>query len=194
MPKKYYAMIDGEQKGPFLLEELPAAGVRPSTYIWTKGLPDWQKAEDNADVCRLFRNHLYDMMHPADQGVDLSPEELEKYKIQPDSPSQTQPRSNFDRFLGENDEPIPTLEEIDARKDTSVPPVSMVLTAWLVTLFCCWPTGIAAIIYAYKSRNAWKKGQNELAYEYNRSAKMWTGISFFLGIIGYAFLFAFTWQ
>ncbi|MDE6143194.1 MAG: DUF4339 domain-containing protein, partial [Muribaculaceae bacterium] len=34
---KYFAIIDGEQKGPFELEELADAGVRPSTYVWCKG-------------------------------------------------------------------------------------------------------------------------------------------------------------
>ena len=42
MATRYYAMIDGVQKGPYTLEELPLAGVRPSNYIWCKGLQDWQ--------------------------------------------------------------------------------------------------------------------------------------------------------
>ena len=186
---KFYAMIDGQQKGPFELNELPAAGVRPGTYIWCKGMPDWQKAEENPDVCRLFRNHLYDVMHPA-QEVGLSPEELEKYKIQPDAPSRKY-STRFDYYLKDTGESLPTLEEIDAKEDKSLPPVSMIGYAWLVTLICFFPTGIAALVYAYKSKKQWKAGNNILAHGYNRSAKMWTGISFFLGLIFYAFLFAF---
>ena len=189
MAEKYYAMIDGEQKGPFSLEELPAAGVRPSTYIWTKGMPDWQKAEENADVCRLFRNHLYDIMHPSEP-VFNSPEELEKYKIKPDEPKGPAP-TRFDRYLQETgNDPLPTLEELEAQKDKSKAPINMVGYAWIATIFCFFPTGIAALVFSYKSKKAWKNGENEKAHDYCRSAQMWTGITFFLGIIGYGFLLA----
>ena len=185
MATKYYAMIDGEQKGPFSLEELPAAGVRPSTYIWSKGMADWQKAEDNADVCRLFRNHLYDIMHPGDKPVFNSQEELDKYKIKPDAPEDKH-KSRFDAFLQQTgNDPLPSIDEIEAQKDTSSPPVSMIGYAWLVTILCFFPTGIAALVFAYKSRKLWNKGENKLAYEYNRRAKMWTGITFFIGVICY---------
>lgn len=189
MDNKYYAMIDGEQKGPFSLEELPKAGVRPSTYIWCKGMPDWQKAEENADVCRLFRNHLYDIMHPGDQPAPSLQNDLDKYKVQPDQKDGKYP-SRFDRFLEETgNDPLPTIDEIEKNKDTSTPPVSMIGYAWLVTFFCFFPTGIVALIYAYKSKKSWNQGNNALAHETSRKAKMWTGITFFIGLIGYgAFL------
>ena len=190
MASKYYAMIDGERKGPYTLEELPAAGVRPSTYIWCKGMPDWQKAEDNADVCRLFRNHLYDVMHPDADAVKLTPEELDKYKVKPDSKDKTYP-SRFDYYLKDSGESLPTIDEIESNKDTSQPPVSMVVYAWLVTIFCCPLLGIVALVYAYKSKKAWKRGEKAAAHEYNRSAMMWTGIAFFIGLIVYAFFMAF---
>ena len=179
---KYYAMIDGEQKGPFELNDLPAAGVRPGTYIWCKGMSDWEKAEDNADVCRLFRNRLYDIMHP-----DPVPAVTEVQQVK-EEPSQSPTR--FDAYMRDSGEHIPTIEEIEAAKDKHVPPASMIGYAWLVTIFCFVPTGIIALVYAYKSKSAWKKGEAETAHEYCRSAKMWTGITFFIGLIFYAFLMA----
>ena len=200
MADKYYAMIDGEQKGPFSLEELPGAGVRPSTYIWTKGMDDWQKAEDNADVCRLFRNHLYDIMHPGygevqsfggiGQSEDKVQNDLDRWKVKPDEPKGPYP-TRFDKYLQENGEdPLPTLEEIESQKDVSTPPVSMIGYAWLVTVFCFFPTGIVALIYAYESKKAWKNGDDKNAHELNRKAKMWTGVTFFIGIIGYGLFMA----
>lgn len=186
---KYYAMIDGRQKGPFELEELPGAGVRPSTYIWTKGMANWQKAEDNPDVCRLFRNHLYDLMHPEAKAVFSSPEEIEKYRVKEDS-TPGQPRSRFDYYLQQSGESLPTLDEIDARENTDIPPMNMIGYAWLVTILFFFPTGIAALVFAYKSKQQWKNGNHILAHGYNRSAKMWTGISFFIGLIFYAAIFA----
>lgn len=178
-------MIDGEQKGPFTLEELPEAGVRPSTYIWCKGLPDWQKAEENPDVCRLFRNRLYDIMHPAPEASTTDESELtDKYKVAPDTPPDPH-RSRFDYYLRETGESLPTIDEIEEMEDKEEPPINMTPYAWLVTLFFFFPTGIAALIFAYKSRQQWKAGNHILSHGYCRSAKMWTGISFFLGIIVY---------
>lgn len=189
MADKYYAMIDGEQKGPFTLEELGEAGIRPSTYIWCKGLPDWQKAEDNAEVCRLFRNRLYDIMHPTSGDISTG-DASDPYKVEPDSPTASHP-TRFDRYLQETGEdPLPTLDEIESKKDTSTPPVSMIGYAWLVTILCFWPTGIVALVYAYKSRKAWHKGDNTLSHEYCRRAMMWTGVTFFLGLIAYSLFFA----
>lgn len=184
---KYYAMIDGEQRGPFELSELPEAGVRPSTYIWRKGLTDWIKAEEDADVCRLFRNRLYDIMHPT---LSNGHDDLAAYRVKPDE-EQNSYNSRFDYYLRESGESLPTLEEIDAQEDKTVPPVSMIGYAWTVTILCFFPTGIAALIFAYKSKKQWKLGNNILAHGYSKSAKMWTGISFFLGLIVYAFVFAF---
>lgn len=189
MSLQYYAMIDGEQRGPFSLEELPKAGVRPSTYIWAKGMPEWQKAEDDPEVCRLFRNHLYDLMHPSEEPAVPVETEDSRWKVTPDSHNGPYP-TRFDRYLDEG-QTLPTIEEIEATKDKALPPVSMVGYAWLVTFLCCPPTGIAALVYAYRSKKAWKNGENEMAYEYSRSAKMWTGVSFFLGLIGYGFLLAY---
>lgn len=189
---KYYAFIDGDQKGPFELEELPKAGVRPSTYIWHKGLDDWQKAEDDAEVCRLFRNHLYDIMHPSPNVPDLPVADVNNpYKVEPDG-NDGPPPTRFDRYLQENGESIPTLEEIDAKEDKTQPPVSMIGYAWLVTIFCFFPTGIVALVYAYKTNNEWYAGNHESAHNYSRLAKMWTGITFFIGLIVWALFCAFS--
>ena len=53
--KRYFVRIDGKQIGPLSPEEVVASGVRPSTYIWRKGLDGWIKAEEDADICREIR-------------------------------------------------------------------------------------------------------------------------------------------
>ncbi|MCM1489538.1 MAG: DUF4339 domain-containing protein [Muribaculum sp.] len=55
---KIFAMIDGQQVGPMELENVAEAGVRPDTYVWCKGMPDWQKASEVPDICRFFRLRL----------------------------------------------------------------------------------------------------------------------------------------
>ncbi len=60
----YFAMIDGERRGPFTLDALHEAGVTPDTYVWSKGMSDWEQAADVADICRYYRQRIFDKLHP----------------------------------------------------------------------------------------------------------------------------------
>lgn len=179
---KYYARIDGEQCGPFPLDQLAEAGVRPSTYVWCAGMDDWEKAEDVPDICRMFRNRLHDLMHPKSVEAEQRLESTEPTS----TASETSP-SRFDPFLG-NGGQLPSLEEIEARENHDVPPTPMLVPAIVVAILFCPLVGLVAIYYALKSRTAWKKGEKDKAHDYNRNAKMWTGITFFIGLIVAAFI------
>lgn len=73
----YFAMIDGERCGPFTLEALHEAGVAPSTYVWTKGMEDWEQAGAVAEICRYYRQRIFDEMHPVVE-VPRAPEKVEE--------------------------------------------------------------------------------------------------------------------
>lgn len=200
---KYFAIIDGEKRGPFELDRLAEAGVRPSTYVWCKGMADWERAEDVADICRMYRGRLYDLLHPK---VEIP--QQQNLTQGRDFPTDGAP-SRYDYML--QDERLPSIEEIDARQDTTHPPQNMLWAAILVTVLFFPPLGLIAILYAVASRKCWrqavemsssekavneKKGEmsaddfRRLAHDYCRSAKMWTGITFFIGLILYGFLFS----
>lgn len=180
---KYYAMIDGVQKGPFKLEEIAEAGVRPSTYVWTAGMNDWEKAEDVADICRFFRIRLFDLMHPSPSSDQIPSDGIVPVN---DAPAINAP-TRFDPFLDSSDS-IPTLDEIDSLEDKDRPPFNVMPFAILSTVLFFPPTGIVAIYLARKSRKAWKIDNHTEAHNLCRLAKMWTGITFFLGLILISFL------
>lgn len=196
----YFAMIDGEQRGPYELEQLPEAGVRPDTYVWCKDMDGWEKAEDVADICRFFRQRIFDLMHPQAPRPQAPAQSGEGQ--QPPFDQVPLRYRYFFRQSGQTPEipPEPT-------PDTSVPPMSTMLVATLLTIFCFPPTGLVAIYYSMMARKAWGEAsrsearnsrrlysdqeREELrkeAHDYSRQAKMWIGITFFLGIILYAFL------
>lgn len=200
---RYFAMIDGEQRGPFLLEELPDAGVRPETYVWCKGMDDWMRADEVADICRLYRQRIFDMMHGGLKPVaNSTPVSTDK---DTDSADENDPYSDVPlRFRG-----IMRRSGIDPESfrvkepetDTSRPPYPTLFLSLMVTLFCSM-TGLVAVYYSFKARKSWQEsdrngatGSKDLytreererlrreAHEYSRKAKMWLGISFFIGII-----------
>jgi uncharacterized membrane protein YvbJ len=65
--------------------------------------------------------------------------------------------------------------------------------AILVTLFCCLPFGIVAIVFAAQVNSKFAVGDYQGALDSSRKAKMWSWISFGLGlaaIIAYAIVIA----
>ena len=195
---KYYAMIDGERRGPYELQELHDAGVRPDTYVWCKDMDDWEKAEDVADICRFYRQRIFGLMHPqpAQPAVaEQQPEQLQEGE------------QGFVPFAGfgagqERFDPASPIGD-----ENGQPPISLITVSVILTLLCFPLTGFVAIYYSVMTRRAWeeanrsekkeskqlyteeeRRNYREMAYGYSRSAKMWCGITFFLGMILYAFL------
>lgn len=196
---KYFAMIDGERRGPFDLSELHDAGVLPETYVWCKDMDDWEKAEDVADICRFYRRRIFDLMHPQASAPEpqTSPD--------PDGDPYGQFPVRYREFVRrEGADPIIPDEP---EEDLAMPPASMLPVSLVLTLLCCPVTGLVAIYWSVMSRRAWeemRRGESKsskklytdeersaysrMAHDYARKAKMWCGITFFLGFILYAFI------
>lgn len=202
---KYYAYIDGEQQGPFDLDELVKVGVRPSTYIWCKSMDDWHRADEVEEVRELFRQHLGDMAAAAASQGNVAgsdgnlPDDNGSSEAQdiPDLSDIPQSYRRFVRKSGTVPGPSNSLEP-----DINRPPqISMVL-AVISMLLCFFPAGIASVVFTYKSQRAWneamsldRQGQDatELktkAHDYARLSKMWMGLSVALGIIMWTLLFS----
>lgn len=194
-------MIGGERRGPFELSEFSEAGIGPDTYVWCKGMDDWQKAEDVADICRHFRRHISDILHPSAMppAADTAPaptEELDPYESVPLR------FRNAVRKTGE----IPGPPR-DMGPDISRAPAPTLFISLFMTLFCFPITGVVAVYYSYKARAAWQESQRSesdnsrplyddkerenlrrQAHDYDRQARMWIGITFFISLIFYAFI------
>lgn len=191
-------MVDGERRGPYLLEELPEAGLRPASWVWTKGMTDWQQAKDVPDICRLYRSRLHP--HPVPTLPDAG-----------NGKTSGAVQSAFiNRFAGQiGPDELPTLEEIDSRQDFSAKPSPTLPLSVLATIIFP-PMGIFSLYFSIAAKRCWKRSENSgntdnqemkidghaftphdwqrLAHEYSRWAKMWGGISFFLGLIFYSFI------
>lgn len=173
---KYFAIIDSNQSGPFTLEELCAAGVRPDTYVWCKGMDDWKQAAEVADICRFFRIRLSERMHPVAEMPD-----------QPAEQTNTERRTIMLHGGIEIEAPDPESDPVTGPPaNIDVQPANRIFTAALSLLF--FPTGIIATMLAVETQKIWRRGDKLKSHETDRATKMWTGISYFLGLAMWAFI------
>ncbi len=61
---KFYAFINGEQRGPYTIDQLAALEITPDTDVWTKGMDDWMPAGDVPELTDLLE-HLEGRRHHA---------------------------------------------------------------------------------------------------------------------------------
>lgn len=184
---KYYAIINKEQVGPMELPELVQAGLRPDTYVWCKGMDDWDEAKNVADICRFFRNRLFDLMHPSQAPQEVVAEEVGADTPPPymaDEDYKGMKRREFYDTVGQqiaqqNEVREAAEAEEQNRTEPVLPPVWMLVLAFI----CFFPLAIPALIMRSKSQQAWKGGDAPTAHEAARLAKMYSGIAICLGVI-----------
>lgn len=70
-----------------------------------------------------------------------------------------------------------------------IKPKNYLVEAILVTLFCCLPFGIAAIVNAAKVDSRYAAGDVDGAFQSSDEAKKWTYVSFWLGLVGVVLYF-----
>ena len=51
MQKKYYLVEDGEQVGPYTIEEISMKNISENTLVWSPGMKDWTKASEVIGLC-----------------------------------------------------------------------------------------------------------------------------------------------
>lgn len=202
---RYFAMIGGEKRGPYELGELAKAGVGPDTYVWCKGMADWQQAADVADICRHFRRTVYDRTHSSHlEGLPPVSPVAENPQLVESDAEEDYPLRYRELIRRSGHQGLPPASN---SPDISRPPAPTVFLSLFVMLFCFPITGMVALYFSMQARRKWaesqrseSKGNKDLyddkereqlkisAHDYDRQARMWIGISFFLGLIVYAFV------
>lgn len=187
---RYFAIIDGQQVGPYTLDELAQAGVRPDTYVWCKEYDDWKQAREDGEICRYFRRRLFDRMHPTaevpvaqpvENASAISPEQQDRLEKLHNVP----PRFRYPLMKSQTDFDWP---DPNAPEDISKAPTTWYPFPMLLSLLFCAPIGIYAIFEARKAQAAWQRGEREEAHERARRGKMAAGMAFAVGLILIALL------
>lgn len=171
---KYYAMIGDRQAGPAELPELTEAGLTPETYVWCKGMDDWTQAKDVADICRYFRQRLFDKMHPGTAALPAaSPQPEQRDYATPEEMRHMKRREYWQevsRQIAEN--------QPDPQEELSTPPSTWWPFPIVLAIIAFSPLGIPAAIMARRSAKQWQAGNAAASHESARMAKMCAGMAF----------------
>ena len=148
--KQYYLVINGEKSGPFTIDQLATQQLTPETPVWTEGMSDWMPAQQVAELSSFFA--------PQTPGPEMA---------QPTVPPQA-PAYNAAPSYGNPQPQTP---------NGQVMPPNYLVWSILVTLLCCIPGGVVAIVYSTQVSSRFQQGDYAGANESSRNARKWVIIS-----------------
>lgn len=192
MPVKYFARINRRQVGPLTLQQLLQAGVRPTSYVWCKGMPDWQPAAEVPDICRAMRRAL----------AGLDPETGAERNEAVSGLADTASKISHSRQPATRQEMAEYLREAfneaeeASRPDYSHQPQGVSIVMAIMLTICCFPlTGLISIYFAWRCRRNREQSQADglttderdslrrKSHDDARLYRMMAGITFSMGII-----------
>lgn len=172
----WYYMQDGAQQGPISEEELQDMArdgrLQPTDMVWKSGMQEWQQAN---------QVEALPFSAPAVPDIPAAPSGVGDYT----SPAATAPAVESQGSLGSpavgygagqsayGSEPVPV-------RVVEVP--NYLVWSILVTLFCCLPPGIAAIVFSVQANSAKTAGNFAEAQEASKKALLWIKVSAGIGI------------
>lgn len=165
------------------LPDLVKAGLKPEDYVWCKGMEDWEQAKDVADICRFFRQRLFDKMHP---GAAPQPQPVEP-ESDPDNPTDEDykhmKRREALQALAQQVAKAEAEAEQQNPEDLTTPPSTWYPFPLILSVILFFPLGIPAILHARRAARYWKQGHRGDAYNEARIGKLYGGIALGLGLI-----------
>lgn len=154
---QWYYSKNGTQLGPIGTEDLQsklASGeVAAGDLVWKDGMADWL---------------------PAGQIPELRPV---LQATSPAAPASVRPSAS-----SPYSPPVAASAPVSSAAYGGQPIPNYLWQSIVVTILCCWPLGIPAIVFAAKVDGLKARGDIAGAMEASKKAKMWTGIAFGLGL------------
>lgn len=186
---RWFAMINGNQVGPYTIETLISMGLKPSTPVWRNGMADWMEASTQPEIMRHFTStpppHGFEQPRRdfADNPQYGSNNGFGGYRQQGgytnygyNSYQNRQPGNGYNNGMPRNN------------LHTNWLPWAIVATI-VSLLFSCIGMifGIIAIVNANKANDYYAAGFDDMGDQTNNTAKIMTIIAYVLAGIGLAF-------
>ena len=170
---KYWIRENGQQSGPFSLEELQLRTfAKGDTFVWHKGLEGWMHIENVPDLAHLIAPEP--AAEPEQKAVESEAEVSETPKDMEDAEEAEVSKSTPPLFHS-MPTPPPYMEQLQATAPPmheqaprpECPPTNLV-AAIVCTLLCCTPFGVAGIVCAVLTQNHYNAGNYEKARKYSQ--------------------------
>lgn len=165
----YWIVINDNTQGPMTLDELmQVRGLTPQTPVWFDGLANWTTIGQVPDLMmRLMQPRPNEgnatEIAPADGYAPASPS----------APTYGMP-GGYNAYQTPKQQPR---EEVPP-----MPPTNLVW-AIIVTVCCCVPAGVVAIVYASKVSTLYRRGLYAEAEKASEKAMWWTIGGFVGGLV-----------
>jgi hypothetical protein len=168
---EYWTIIDDRHAGPYSADELIDMGITPQSPVWTSGLPDWVEASEIEEL-RILLDRKYAPAPPAPEPAAAPlPQNPEPYiapEPEPRAAEGPQATTMAVNEVAANPEPCP--------------PAYLVWSI-IVTILCCQPLGIAAIICSAQVKPSYYRGNLAKATKMSNWAQWCIILAIVLGII-----------
>ena len=155
MNNYFYIDANGQQCGPVAGEELINLGVTRESLVWCAGMSAWEKAGSIPELSSLFA------------AVPPTPP-----SVVPPTPAPPQP-ANATTAATASSKP----------RHTELCPNNNLVWAILVTVMCCMPFGIPAIINSNKVEPLWNAGRKIEAIQKAEASRKWCWAGVICGLI-----------
>lgn len=159
---KWFYAKGGSQQGPVDADELRAkvatGEVSASDLVWREGMRDWAPLGDVPELSGY-------LAAPATPAAPAAPAQLPAAAASPYQPPRADPARAVTMPSGPLT-PIPTY----------------LWQSIVVTILCCWPFGIPAIINAAKVEGLVARGDRAAAELASKNARMWCWVAFGCGL------------
>jgi hypothetical protein len=187
---QWYYSKGGEQKGPVEQQELQrllsSGEVKSSDLVWRDGLANWQPASQVPELAATAS--AQQQQQPAYQQPGYQQPAAPQGGFQQPQPGYQQPGFQQPGYgqqpaYGQPGQPLGYggYAQPGPPAPGSVP--NYLVPAILVTILCCWPLGIPAIVFAAQVNGKLNQGDYAGALAASQKAKMFCWISFGLGLV-----------
>lgn len=162
MIQRIWTNRNGDQKGPFTMEELQSQGpLTRDTYVWFKGMDDWKKATEVPELADLVEQ-----------------------VVTPEIPEDMPPVPQFaTQPLPEAGQPLPPQYVQQAPVVPPKCPPHNIFWSAVALIFCCSIPAIVAIVYGAQVRSKYNMGDYEKAQKYSDRSAWWCIGAIVLGIL-----------
>lgn len=207
---EYWTIIDDRHAGPFSARQLIEMGIKADTPVWTSGLPDWVEAAQIEELKQMLETPA--TVTEAQGCVDVKPEsntpketqtaespmdaETEKPASAPENGSANE-MAGSQQTAAPSPAPAPAMQspvyqqpaqprwewqQTPAQPSEPCPPAYLPWSI-IVTILCCQPLGIAAIICSALTKQAYNRGNMQKATKMSDAAQWLIILSIVFGLI-----------